>query len=92
VRLHGARLSVIALGDIENDGMSMELRRSITFDWPRSIVLEGCSNELTRCLRCMDVANPRLRIPFQLTQRYAHTLPVRLPDTIIAAHKRSQRN
>lgn len=60
------------------------------FDGPRSVMFEGRSNEFTRGLRCMDVANSCLCVTFQLTQRHAYALTVRLPNTIITAHKRGQ--
>src|ERR1700733_9905416 len=40
LRLDGARLSIVALGDVENDGMCMELRRDIAIDRASCIVLK----------------------------------------------------
>ncbi len=92
MRLHGASLPVFTLGHVEDDGMGVELRRGIAIDGPRRVVLEGRGGELTRRLRGMHVADPRLGVVLDLAQRHADALPVRLPHPLISADKRGQRN
>ena len=86
------RLAALAFGHIENDGMSMKLRRSIPIHRAGSVMLEGGGNELGRRLRRVDIADPRLRVPLQFAKCDANTFPVRLAHTLIAAPKRGQRN
>jgi hypothetical protein len=40
----------------------------------------------------MDVADAGLRVLLQLGERHADAFPMRLSDTLIAAHKGSERN
>ena len=82
----------VTLGNIEDDSMSVELWCSVAFDGPCGVMLEGRSHKLARGFRCMDVADPCLRVAFQLTQRHAHAFTVRFSNTIITTHKCSQRN
>jgi len=74
--LQRPRLAVLALGHIENDGMSMKLRRSIAIHRAGSVMLEGGGNELGRRLRRVDIADARLRIPLQFAKCYANTFAV----------------
>jgi len=92
VRLHRTGLPVLALGDVEDHSMRVELRRGIPRDRPRRVVLEGRGGELAGRLRGMDVADPRLGVVLDLAQGYANALPVRLPHPLIATDKRGQRN
>src|SRR6202171_2870491 len=62
------RLAALAFGHIENDGMSMKLRRSIPIHRAGSVMVEGGGNELGRCLRRVDIADPRLRVPLQFAE------------------------
>src|ERR1019366_7219142 len=55
-------------------------------------MLEGRGGKLARRLRLPDVADPRLGVPLQLSQRHADTLAVRLPHPVIAAYQRGQRD
>jgi hypothetical protein len=70
----------------------MELRRGIAFHRSRGVMLEGRGGELARRLRLPNVADPRLGVPLQLSQRHADTLAVRLPHPVIAAYQRGQRD
>ncbi len=90
--LQCARLPIVPLGHIENDRVSMKLRSSIAIHWTSGVMLEGSGDELARCLRRMDIADPCLCIPLQLLQRDANTFTVRLTNTIIATHKGCKRN
>src|SRR5580700_10317875 len=65
VRLQGSDLfpvfgAVLPLGHIEDHSMGMKLRRRVAIDGPRGIVLEGGGDELSRRLRGMHIADPRL--------------------------------
>ena len=90
--LKSARLAIVPLGHIENDRVSMKLRRGIAIHRTSGVMLEGRGDELARRLRRMDVADARLGIPLQFIQRYANTFAVRLTYTIIATHKGGERN
>jgi hypothetical protein len=92
MRLHGAGLAALALGDIEDDSVGMELGSRIAFDRPRGVMLEGSDHKLPGHLRGVDVADPRLGVLLQLSQRHAYTLSVGLSDTVIAADKGCQRD
>src|SRR5208282_2173404 len=83
--------TVLALGHIEDHGMSMKLRRSIAIDGPRGIVLEGGGDEFPGRFRGMDIADPRLRVSFKLLKCRAYTLPMGLPHPIITAHEGRER-
>ena len=91
VRLQGARLAVATLRDIEDDCMSVQLRRRIAIDGPGCIVLEGRRDELARRLRRVDIAYTGLSVAFQFSQRRTHTLPVGQSHLVVAAYQRSQR-
>src|ERR1039457_8797 len=65
--------------------MGVQLGRSIAFDWPGRVVLEGRGGKLPRRLRCADVADSRLGIPLQLGQSRADALPVRHSYPFVAA-------
>jgi len=71
--------------------MGMKLGRSIAIDGPRGVVLEGGGDEFSGRLRGMDIADPRLRVSFELLKCRAYTLPMGFPHPIIAAHKRGKR-
>jgi len=90
--LERAALAVLAFGHIEDDGVGVKLRRSIAVHRTGSVMLKGGCDELAGRLRCMDVADARLRITLQFTERDADAFTVRLPHAIIAAHVRGQRN
>src|SRR5208282_5528870 len=90
--LQRPRLAILARGHIENDRMSVKLRRSVAIHWAGSVMLESGGNELCSRLRRVDIADPRLRIPLQFAKCYADALTVRLAHTLIAADKRGERN
>src|SRR5260370_32367159 len=71
--LKSARLAVLALGHIENDGMSVKLRRSIAIHRAGSVMLEGGGDKLGCRLWRVDIADARLRIPLQFAKCYADT-------------------
>jgi hypothetical protein len=83
--------TALALGHVEDYGMSMKLGGSIAIDGPRGVVLECGGNEFSGRLRGMNIADPRLRVSFKFLKRRAYTLPVGFPHPIIAAHKRGER-
>lgn len=92
VRLEGACLPVLPFSDVEDHGMSMELRRRVTVHRPRGIVLEGRGDEFPGRLRGMDVADPRLGVLLQILQSLADAFAVRFPHPVVAAHKSRERN
>jgi hypothetical protein len=95
VRLQSSHLfpieTVLALGHVEDDGMSMKLGRSIAINGPRGIVLESGGDKFSGSLWGMDIADPRLRVSFKLLECRAYTFPMSFPHPIIASHKRGER-
>src|ERR1700686_4022010 len=83
--------AVLPLGDVEDNGMGMKLRRRVAIDRPGGIVIEGGGDEFPRRLRGMHIADPRLRVPLKFLKRYANALPMGLSHPVIAAHKRGER-
>ena len=76
MRLHGAGLPVLALGDIEDNGVGVELRRGVAIDGPGRVVLERRGSELAGRFRGMHVADPCLRVVLDLPQSHTDALPV----------------
>src|SRR4029077_6065377 len=85
LRLNCARLAIVALRDIENDRVSMQLWRDIAIDGAGGIVLELGDDESPRSLRRMIAADAGLRVVFELVEGNADALPVGFTDTLIAA-------
>ena len=82
---------VLALGHVEDHGMSMKLGRRVAIDGPGGVVLESGGDKFSGRFRGMDIADPRLRVSFKLLKRRAYTLPMGFPHPLIAAHKRGER-
>src|SRR6202451_3600803 len=68
LRLDGARLAVVALCDIENDRVSMQLWRDIPIDRTGCIVLKLSGDKSGRSLGGMIAADPGLRVLFELVE------------------------
>ena len=85
MRLNGTGLATVALGEIEDHGVGMELRRNITVYGAGRIMLKLCSDELARRLWGMIAANAGLRVMLQLFEGHTNAFPMRFTDTIIAA-------
>ena len=92
LRLDGTRLAVVALGDVENDGVGMELRRDIAIHRAGGIVLELGGDKLARGLGRMIAADAGLRVVFELVKGNADALAVRFTDAVIAADQRGERD
>src|SRR5450755_2867935 len=92
LRLDGARLAVVALGDVENDSASTELRRDIAIDRAGCIAFECGGDKLARGFGRMIAADAGLRVVFELIEGNADALPVRFSDTLIGANKRGERD
>ena len=92
LRLNGAGLAVVALGDVENDSVGMELRRDIAIDRAGGVVLELGGNKFGRGLGRMVAADAGLRVVFELLKGNADALPMRFADTVIATDKRGERD
>ncbi len=67
--------------------MSVELRCGVAVNRPRGVMLEGRGSKLARRLRLPDLADSRLGVPLQLGKCHPNTLPMRLPDPVVAAHE-----
>ena len=72
--------------------MGMKLWRSISINRPRSIVLKGCCYEFSCRLRCMNIADARLRVALQFMQRNANTFTMSITHTLITTNKSSDRH
>ncbi len=91
VRLQGARLSVLALRDIEDDSVGMQLRRRVTVNGAGGVMLEGRSDKLACCFRRVNVPQACLREPLQFRQGHSRALPVGQSNPVVTAHKRGNR-
>ncbi len=85
LRLDCARLTILALGQIEDYRMGMELWGNIPIHRASCIVLEFGGNEFACCLRRMVPADSGLRIVFELFKGGADALAVRFSHPIISA-------
>src|SRR5208283_2110513 len=92
LRLDCARLAIVALRDIENDCMRMQLWRDIPIDRTGCIVLKLGDDKFAGGLGRMIAADAGLRVVFELVEGNADALPVRFADTLIAADQRRERN
>ena len=92
MRLDGARLAVVALRDIENYRVSMQLWRDIPIDRTGCIVLKLGGYKFASGLGRMIAADAGLRVVFELVESNADALPMGFTDTLIAADKRGQRD
>src|SRR5208282_5235810 len=92
LRLDGARLAVVAFGDVENNCVCVELRRDIAIDRAGGIVLKLGGYKPACSLGRMITADAGLRVLFKLIESHADALPVRIANTLIAADKRSERD
>jgi hypothetical protein len=92
LRLDRPRLTILALGQIENDGMGMQLWRNIPIHWTSCIMLEFSSDEFARSLWRMVPSDAGLRIVLELFKGCGDALSVRLTHPIIASHESRQRN
>jgi hypothetical protein len=79
-----------SLGEIEYDGMGVELGRGIAVYRPSCIVLELGRDEASGCLSGVVTTDSRLGIPLQLRERRVDGLAVRLAHTVIASDERGQ--
>src|SRR5271157_4038418 len=92
LRLDCARLAVVALGDVENDRVSMQLWRDIPIDRTRCIVLKLGGYKFASRLGRMIAADAGLRVVFELVEGHADAFPVGFTDTLIAADEGGQRH
>ena len=60
-----ACLAVLALGHVEHNSVSVQLRRGVAFNWASGIVFKRRRDELAGRLRCVDVADASLCVAFQ---------------------------
>jgi hypothetical protein len=90
MRLQAARLTVLSLGHVEDDGMGMKLRCRVAIDGTRGIVLELSGGEFSCSLGGAVASDPRLGVPLKFRQGGCHRLPVGLADPVVATYQRSQ--
>src|SRR5712671_4589555 len=91
-RLDCARLAIVALRDIENDRVSMQLWRDIPIDRTGCIVLKLGGYKFASGLGRMIAADAGLCVAFELVEGNADALPVGFTDTLIAADEGRQRD
>ena len=58
--LETSRCSIRLLGHVEDDGVGVQLRRSVTINWTGGIVFKNRSNKLAGSLRRVDIADAGL--------------------------------
>jgi hypothetical protein len=85
--LKGSRFTVVALSEIENNRMSMELWRGITVDRAGGVMLEFRDDKFACGFCWMVPANPRLRVSLQFVQGNSDTLAVGCPDAMVASYQ-----
>src|SRR5216683_4148608 len=88
--LDGGRLTILALGQIEDDRMGMELRGDVPIHRASRIMLEFGGDEFARSLLRMVPADASLRIVLELFKGCADAFAVRLTHPIIASDKSCQ--
>jgi hypothetical protein len=92
LRLQGAVLAVLALCDVEDNGVSVELWRGVAIYGPGGVMFELGGNEFCRGLRRMVSANARHRVILQTLKSGPDTFPVRLAHSVIAAYQCGERH
>src|SRR5438270_2137180 len=85
LRLDCARLAIVALRDIKNDRVSMQLWRDIPIDRTGCVVLKLGGDKFASGLGRMIAADAGLCVVFELVEGNADALPVGVTDTLIAA-------
>ena len=92
LRLNRARLAIVALGDIENNRVCVQLWRDVAIDGAGGIMLELSGDKSARSLRWMIAADASLRVVFELFEGNTYALPMCFAYTLIAADKCGQRD
>src|ERR1700722_15772262 len=85
LRLDCARLAIVALHDIENDRVSMQLWRDIPIDRAGRVVLKLSGNKLACGFGWMIAADASLRVVLKLVKGNADALSVSFAHPLIAA-------
>jgi hypothetical protein len=86
LRLYGAGLAVDPLGDIEDYGVCVELRRNVSIYRAGGVVLKLGGNEFGRGFRRMVAADARLSVHFELLQGDTDAFSMGCTDIVIAAN------
>ena len=92
LRLDGARLAILSLRYVEDDRMSVKLRRDVAVNRAGGVVLELCRDELAGGLRRIIPADAGLGVVFELVESSADTLTVRLANALVAANECGERD
>ena len=92
LRLQGAVFPRLALRDIEDDGVGMELRSGVAVHGPGGVMLEFGGNEFGRGLRRMVPANPGHRVVLQVFKGDPDALAVRRANAVVTADQCGQRD
>ena len=83
--LNRTGLAIVALGHIENDCVCVQLRCDIAVDRAGRIVLKLGRDKLAGGFGRMVAADTRLCVVFELVERNADALAMRLANTLITA-------
>src|ERR1700733_610054 len=89
LRLQCTHGSVLALGHIKDNRMSVELRRGITVHRASGVMLKLRCDKLPRSLCGMIASDAGLCVPLQFVQGGIDGLAVRFANTVIPPDKRS---
>src|SRR5208283_4897785 len=91
LRLQWAYFTVFSLCQIEEDDMSVKLRRCITVYWSRAVVFESRGDPFARRLRRKIPSESRLNVSLQLVQSNSDTGSMGSLHPFISSHKGRQR-
>jgi hypothetical protein len=83
--LQGASLAVLGLRDIEKDDARMQLRRGITIQRPRAVVLELGGDPLARSLGRKIAAEACLHISLQFAQCHSNAFAMSFSNSVVAS-------
>ena len=90
--LDRARLAILSFRYVEDDRMSVKLRRDVAVNRAGGVVLELCRDELAGGLRRIIPADAGLGVVFELVESSADTLTVRLANALVAANECGERD
>ena len=90
--LDGARLAILALGEIEDNRVGVKLGRNITIDWAGGVVLKLRGDKFGRRLGRMISADASLGVVLKLLQGDTNALAMGHADVVIAANERGERD
>jgi hypothetical protein len=92
LRMESARRTILSFRHVEDDGVGVELRRSVAIDRASGIMLELRGDEFPGRLGRAVPADPRLGVPLKLGESRGDCFAIGFPYPLIAADKCGQRH